>query len=643
MAEGPFDQYLNQPYQPQRTPLSGLGGKTEGILNFGVEFLKGASQARARKFAEQEQVRSRNIQALTQMAQFAQQSGMAPAALQQFNQGVMQRLVGEIANADNGAKGKEQGGNPLFGMVKQFATNMVGGSVQKQKPLDEAELGNYFAQISSAPKAVDIERSANQSIMDAFTDLQRTNNGIVSRQALIAHPKFQSGFQELEQNGLSDKLTPSVQMVLQGVSSPEDVRYQTSTQNILKAFGPQQQAQPQVAAQPNSEPPVAGPPIASSGAVPPGAIPRTQVATPPVQQFAQASGQQQMPGVLTGRTMSVPLMDMKRIGITPREFVLYKAPGDFFEAEQASLPDGRTVTWRKGTNEEIDTGTATKQGYQSLDRLPVSAIGQTPEQIQSAKAAISTRISTSPVLNADDKKAAEAIAAAQFVSGDFKGATDAVDRFIAERERAADRKATEADRRADRQDRIALTRGVQQQGLALKYTNAIESTVPLKNYDTVNQYAEMMEQAAAQARVADNKAKGIADLNLIRGAAKITDPPSTVREGEQQTYNNAQGLLNKWKAKVEGGWMNGAVLDDSARTEFLKMAREIKAIQRKHAADGIGPKLRQAKTQGIPYQEILRESMWDVGEHVFGGKTGEPPKSGTGANPGWSPKAPKGF
>jgi hypothetical protein len=91
--------------------------------------------------------------------------------------------------------------------------------------------------------------------------------------------------------------------------------------------------------------------------------------------------------------------------------------------------------------------------------------------------------------------------------------------------------------------------------------------------------------------------------------------------------------------------MNGAILDDSAIQQFVAHAKAIQGIARKNAADAIGPRLRQAHGQGVPYQEILRESMWDIGDEVFRGKTGGAPKATPAANPTWTPgKAkPKGF
>jgi hypothetical protein len=687
-GQGPFDQYLNQPYQPSRTPLSGLGGNTEGILNFANEFLRGVSQGRMQKMAQQEQQRARHIDALTTIAKFAQSTGLPPQVLEGWNTNVTRLLAEQVAGADDGAKGKEKGGgNPLFSFAKQFAGNLIGmgdGGTKKAKPIDESTIGTLVSDLTNTiSQHRQTQQDVGQRLSKAYMDIKAKNGGWVSQEDLSGSPEFMSAYNDAQNNGVD--VSKQMNVLMAGTLNPAQTQQRRDETEYMKMFGGGQsqpvQAQPANPPTPPQAPVVAMAPqpatpqapnlgdavnstgylaqaqrpisdvpepplIASNGSIPAGAIPR-QPSVPPAQQFATASGQQQMPSMLGDVFPMTPAIQrtFAARGVRPTEEYLYAGPGKYHLVQNYGVqPDGKPLIIDRDSGRRVNMDAARQAGFQSVNTLTNEMRGQTGDQMKGAREAIATRIGTASILSPEDRKAAEAIAAGQFASGDFKGATDAVERFIADRERAAERKQAEDQRRGDRQERLALTQGVQKQGLAFKYTTAIENTVPLKNYDTVAQYADMMEQAAAQARTNDNKAKGIADLNLIRGAAKITDPPSTVREGEQQTYTAAQGLLNKWKAKVEGGWMNGAVLDDSARAEFLKMAREIRAIQRKYAADAVGPRLRQAKGQGIEYQEILRESMWDIGDQVFGNKSKDPPKP-AGANPAWNPGGanPRGF
>jgi hypothetical protein len=696
--EGPFDDYLKPRFDPPPVQPTGMGGNLEAISTFATEFLKGASRARAQKFQESEQVRSRNIQALQSLASFAQNSGMAPAALQQFNQGIMQRLVAEVAQADNGEKGKDQGGNPLFGFVKNIAGNLLGPTGGKPKPIDEQYLGEMFTQIAGAPKLADVEKEVGQKMSDAFTRI-KTAKGYVTPEDFMADQEAMTAYNAGRSNGID--VDKHLNVMFRGMLSPDQAQVREDDKAYL-AFnggGNPQQGQPQFAGTPQqplpvrsasapAEPPANGgymglvnpnvpqlpggmqnqvpgymekatrmPPAYSDIGGEPPAPPAQQQpsapAQPPVQQFAQASGQAQMPSMFGEVVQFTPGVRraMARNGVKPTIEYLFAGPGKFVKTVNYGVqPDGKILAVEESTGRRIDGDVARQQGYQNIGgNLPVSQMGVVPERIEAAKRAAMARLNTSAVLTPEDRKeiaaGIETVIPGISTDSDIDKIGTFVERTIADRERAADRKEAEAQRRADRQERLALTQGIAKQGLAAKYTTAIESTIPLKNYDTVQQYVNLIEQAAEQAKRGDNKAKGIAHLSIIRGMAKITDPPSTVREGEQRTYEDAQGFVNKWKAKVEGGWMNGAILDDSAIQQFVAHAKAIQGIARKNAADAIGPRLRQAHGQGVPYQEILRESMWDIGDEVFRGKTGGAPKATPAANPTWTPgKAkPKGF
>lgn len=653
MANGPFDEYLSAPaFNPPRQQLSGFGGAPEAVMHFATEFLRGASQARARKYMESEQARSRNIDALRGLMQYAQTTGLPPQALQQFNSMVGQRMLAEVAGADNGAKGKEQGGNPLFGLVKNIATNMMGGQVPKMKPISEEEIGGMWAQLNSAVSGhQELKTKVSQQITDAFQQVYNKNGGVVSKQDLIANPQFMQALDLAQQSGV--ELPPTVQMTLQGVSTPEEIRLHRANAVLASLGGQQQAGQPQTATVANRPVYETAGQIASIGEPP--SIPRAQGPAPqgnPVQQFAQTSGQAQMPAVLGDVVPMTPDVQhaLSVYKNKPEEYFLFKGPGQSYAVlDYGVLPNGGKLVIDKQTGRRVNTEAARAQGFQSINSLPQEAVMMTPDRVEAGRKAIMTRIESSPVLSKRDQEAALKMFDAQVASGDFKGAADSVERLISDRERAAERNQRDEENRAARQERLGLLQGIQAQNQAMRFTSALENKVPLKNYDTVSQYADVMEQGLLQSRQLDNKARGVAQLNIIRGAAKITDPPSTVREGEQQSFTDAQGFFNKWITILEGGWRTGAVLSPEAERQFVNMARTLRAIHRRHAADAIGPTLRQAKAAGIDYQQILRESLWDVGEAVFSAGSQPPKPPARSDNPyapapgGGGSGKPKGF
>jgi len=178
--------------------------------------------------------------------------------------------------------------------------------------------------------------------------------------------------------------------------------------------------------------------------------------------------------------------------------------------------------------------------------------------------------------------------------------------------------------------------------LANTYGKQIESST--KSYgEMLTEYGNMRSAFNRTLNATDGRILGIADVNIVRAMARLTDIRSTVREGEQAIYASAQGLLNKWKAKVEGGWQNGAVLTPEARREFLALAGQLEKEAKKQTIDKIAPTYRRAMRSGLVTEdEILPDYL--LGQIPATGKsaTSEPPtggsqRKGTNGNP-FAPK-----
>lgn len=655
-GQGPFDQYLNQPYQPSRTPLSGLGGNTEGILNFANEFLRGVSQGRMQKMAEQERTRSRNIDALTRMASFANSaSGLPPQALQNWNAKVSQRLFSEIAGADNGAKGKDQqGGNPLFGFVKGLASNMIGmgdGGGKKAKPIDEAELGTYLGELTDT---ISQHRQATsdigQKLSQAYIDLKNKNGGWVDQEALAGDPTFTSIYNDAAARGID--VSKQLSVLMGGTLNPQQAQQRRDDTAFANFIGGQQQGQPVQAAPtaPQSGPVVAEQPklggyadlveppspalIASNGAIPRGAV-------PPVQQFAQASGQQQIPSMF-GEPFVMPPEIQRGYdarGMKPTEEFLYAGPRKYHMVLNYPVgPGGSPLVLEKGTNRRANMDVARREGYQILNTLPASAIGQSPEQMANARKALETRISAAPILKKpEDQRAAMAIVESQFATGDFKGASDSLERFISERERAAEREADDKRQMNRHAEIVGVTRGLKTAQFTSALRDDAEKAIKATSWDKVSQFMDQTE-VAYKDLMADPKkpVQGYHAHTITRGIAHITDPTTGIRDAEHTLWNNAQGWLKKWQVQLnpDGTLMTGQTLSREALDEAYKLTKKLGEAVAKQTVDALSPVLSQAQSEKIPLNAVIRGSF--LGRMGLGSNA-EPPKPKAAANPTWTP------
>ena len=90
--------------------------------------------------------------------------------------------------------------------------------------------------------------------------------------------------------------------------------------------------------------------------------------------------------------------------------------------------------------------------------------------------------------------------------------------------------------------------------------------------------------AYEQAVSARNQKDSIGDIVLMRTVAKMTDPSSSVREEEFQTFQSAQGVLPKYGVQLTTGMVGKGQLTDAGRTAILNQIQSI-YDQRKGAYD----------------------------------------------------------
>lgn len=172
-GNGPFSNILAEPsVAPVTTQPSGFQGAGGTIAQFAANFLRGASEGRVRARAEQEQLRERNHQRLAGMASMIQSNpDIVPQVKNQLLTTIGQRMMEQIASSDNGQKkGKKgslsqpgamsMGGDPnsenatpqehagmptgsghhAHEFIKGVAGALLGGNVQKARPIDENEI-----------------------------------------------------------------------------------------------------------------------------------------------------------------------------------------------------------------------------------------------------------------------------------------------------------------------------------------------------------------------------------------------------------------------------------------------------------------------------------------------------------------------
>ncbi|CAB4165340.1 hypothetical protein UFOVP833_50 [uncultured Caudovirales phage] len=127
--------------------------------------------------------------------------------------------------------------------------------------------------------------------------------------------------------------------------------------------------------------------------------------------------------------------------------------------------------------------------------------------------------------------------------------------------------------------------------------NDFNQLKPVKDYrEVVPIFQSMQETAGRNDRVSD--------LNLVYGLAKLMDPTSVVREGEQIMVRNAQGLPD-WLRGMINGANGGSTFVPEQRARIMREA-ESRVNAYKGQYDGIAQQFKdRAERHGLDWRDVL--------------------------------------
>lgn len=178
---------------------------------------------------------------------------------------------------------------------------------------------------------------------------------------------------------------------------------------------------------------------------------------------------------------------------------------------------------------------------------------------------------------------------------DAQGKEDAQSRLKLDREKF------EFDKLKEQNDRENKGKTVEQKDkeLTTKLSDDYEKNQAVKDYKTVQPLVASMENAF-------QKDSGAADLDMVYALAKIYDPGSVVREGEQVLVVKSGGLPSQVQDWI--GWVNGGQrLSSAVRKGMVEQAKS-RADNYKQASDAVASSYRrQAKEWGLNADNIVRE------------------------------------
>lgn len=214
-TSGPFTEYLTRPaFNPQQAPASGYEGMGSFVANLATNFLKGASKARAQKFAEQEMGRHRNLDAVTSAMQLVQQSQLPDERKQQLMGSLTQPLIGLMAG--DKPPDKKSG---VWGFVQSMFQNAIGGPLPKNvdpMAIGMGAVGDAIKALSTEKTAPVLREEADAAAVKTITDTATRLGGwqSASQQAILQDPQVQTALQAVyKHNG--GKATPGVATLME--------------------------------------------------------------------------------------------------------------------------------------------------------------------------------------------------------------------------------------------------------------------------------------------------------------------------------------------------------------------------------------------------------------------------------------------
>jgi len=184
-GQGPFSSYLTETFKPQATQPTGFETTPVAIAAIGSKFLDGLRQARLQKAAMAEQENEKIQRAHEQAIEFAQkQQGVDPSVIQRNVNRLTQSYLAHIAGQKESSKDT---GHPMTDMVKNIATNLIGGQLPKKgAPLDPGLIGQVFSELNDPANRTD---NMLARLNSDFATALKTGN-VADIRTATAHPEY---------------------------------------------------------------------------------------------------------------------------------------------------------------------------------------------------------------------------------------------------------------------------------------------------------------------------------------------------------------------------------------------------------------------------------------------------------------------
>jgi len=575
MSNGPFSSYLTETFKPQTPQPTGFETTPVAIAAIGSKFLDGLRQSRLKKAAMAERENEKIQRGYEQALAFLdKQEGVDPAIKQQHLNQISQAYLGHIAGQKESSKDT---GHPMTDMVKNIATNLIGGQLPKKgAPLDQGLIGQAFVAMNDPANRTD---NLLARLNSDFATALKTGN-VADIRTATAHPEYSKIVAEGRRlTGKQDWQPDIFQSLAADPFTAQREKLQAaalSNPKVLATVGgtapPPAQAAPATQAAPGQTAP----------APTSGAAPKQQTLFSYITDKTREQAERAYASKLTGLPMP-PDEPMPKIGdpIDVMDSTKQIRKSRYLPSDIGPFKAGEY----DATTGEYLTGT---RKVSPLNPESVKKV-LTPEEQSKLKTDLFTQIDA---VIPDPKlaKMAKASVDSQIMSGDAKGAGDELRNFVQIYQ-------SQENSRASRQMAQAIASqgaGLRRDMAGFQVAQQFGTQEPVKKMRVIDEYTNNVNSAYSALKSGGDP--GIYDLEIMRAWAKITDPLTGVREGEYRDIAGIQGNIRDFNVKINNLLKTeGARLDDKSRETIVS------AINRIHK--------NQYETQFKPLYESFRSDM----------------------------------
>lgn len=618
--DGPFTGQLSQPFQAPKNPAAeaGYGGVGSGIMHFVTNFLEGASRSRLAKQAEAEMQRHRNIQALTGLMEQADKMGLAPEGRAAVQQQIMSRLLPEVAGADNGVKGKDASGNPMFNFVKGMANSLLPPGATKSKPIDATAIGELYQFIGGQPTVKRLHEEALQLAHEAAQDpsmqLKIGDQTYLDPNKIGQSQKYMEALKRIEASGSPSAAFNAFQERMLPPSVAAGYAQKQANIEAINSFmggGAKPQPAPgfdmRVAGATPQPQAASGMPSAITsmgGAVAPGAERPTSDATP-IQQVAQLNSQANRPPFLTGQQVpyNVQVAMREEYGAPKQMYATNRRTREVYPIQEYG---GGIVGVHKG--ERIDPSKLDPNQWQYDSTAPTEQTKYTPEEIdataKNTRALIDRYAQLYPKADFNGRftpsietslKMKDPISAFGNLDKEIRTYADKLDvRDDAENNRNAIRGMAATNAEAIRNDRRFSN--------IERVRNDIGSSAEYKAYVQSRTIMDQVKGAMEQAMSGKGNKEsviGILDRQLTYAQSKLADAQSAVREGEIKLWQDVMSVIGNFKVQLGNLFSDSRKLYDpqTRNTMYGLLTDSMKRMKKSVYDNSIAPRWKSVQKQ----------------------------------------------